>query len=141
MREMRLRRLAAVALATSLAFGVPTACSDSGTGAGGTVDLAGNYDLVSLFFSGLPTTATGTLAFTSTSFSTNIHVTAPVDSTIILAGGYTAKHTSFGDSIYLTLGGLGTAPGTFLIAGTAQDTLVLSLSLSGSSLVTTWHKQ
>jgi len=137
---MRKQRLAALALAATVAFGASAACSDSGSGVGGTVDLTGNYSLVSLFFSGLPTTATGTLDFTSTSFSTNIHVTAPVDSTIILAGGYSAKHTSSGDSIYLTLGGLGTAPGTFLIAGTLQDTLVLSLSLSGSSLVTTWFK-
>jgi len=139
---MRKLRLATVALATTVAFGATTACSDSGTGAGGTVSLAGNYDLVSLFFSGIPTTATGTLVFTSNTFSTNIHVTAPVDSTLILAGGYTAKHTSSADSIYLTLpAGLGTAPGTFLIAGSLQDTLVLSLSLGGSSLVTTWHKQ
>jgi hypothetical protein len=139
---MRKMRLAAVALATTVAIGVSTACSDSGTGAGGTANLAGNYSLVSLFFSGFLTTATGTLVFTSNTFSTNIHVTAPVDSTIILAGGYAVKHASSADSIYLTLpAGLGTAPGTFLIAGTLQDTLVLSLSLSGSSLVTTWHKQ
>jgi hypothetical protein len=139
---MRKIRLAAVALAATVVFGVPTACSDSGTGPSGTVSLAGNYSLVSLFFGGIPTTATGTLVFTSTTFSTNIHVTAPVDSTLILAGGYAANHTSSGDSIYLTLpGGLGTAPGTFLIAGTLSDTLVLSLSLSGSSLVTTWYKQ
>jgi hypothetical protein len=139
---MRKKRLAAIALAAMVASGVSTACSDSGTGVGGTVNLAGNYSLVSLFFSGFPTTATGTLVFTSNTFSTDIHVTSPVDSTIILAGGYAAKHTSSADSIYLTLpAGLGTAPGTFLIAGTLQDTLVLSLSLSGSSLVTTWHKQ
>ncbi|MGH2397828.1 MAG: hypothetical protein ACREMW_02995 [Gemmatimonadales bacterium] len=139
---MRKMRLAAVALAATVAFGAPTACSDSGTGAGGTIDLTGNYNLVSLFFGVLTTTATGTLAFTSTSFSTNIHVTAPVDSTIVLAGAYAARHTSSGDSIYLTLpAGLGTAAGSFLIAGTQQDTLVISLSLGGSSLVTIWDKQ
>ena len=139
---MRKMRLAAVALATTVACGATTACGDSGTGAGGTVSLAGNYILVSLFFSAIPTTATGTLVFTSNTFSTNINVTAPVDSTIILAGGYAAKRTSSADSIYLTLpAGLGTVPGTFLIAGSLQDTLVLSLSLSGSSLVTTWYKQ
>jgi len=138
---MRKNRLAVVALAATVAFGGLTACSDSGTGVGGTVNLAGNYSLVSLFFGLVQTTATGTLDFTSNSFSTNIHVTAPVDSTIILAGGYTAKHTSYGDSIYLTLGTLGTAPGTFVITGAQQETLVLDLALGGSSLVTTWNKQ
>ena len=139
---MRKLRLATVALATTVAFSVATACSESGTGPGGSVSLAGNYSLVSLFFGGIPTTATGTLVFTSNTFNTNIHVTAPVDSTIMLAGGYSAKHTSSADSIYLTLpAGLGTAPGTFLIAGNLQDTLVLSLSLAGSNLVTTWYKQ
>lgn len=139
---MRNMRLATLALATTVAFGASTACGDSGTGPSGTVSLAGDYSLVSLFFGGIPTTATGTLVFTSTTFSTNIHVTAPVDSTLILAGGYAANHTSSGDSIYLTLpGGLGTAPGTFLIAGALSDTLVLNVSLSGNSLVTTWYKQ
>ncbi len=138
---MRKMRQAALALAATVTIGISTACSD-GTGVSGAVNLAGNYSLVSLFFGGLPTTATGTLAFTSTTFNTDIHVTAPVDSTIALAGTYAAKHTSSGDSIYLTLpGGLATAPGTFLIAGALSDTLVLRVSLAGSDLVTTWFKQ
>ena len=141
---MRRIRLTAMALA-SLVLGIVMACSDN-TGTGGAVSLAGTYSLVSLFFGVITTTATGTLTFTDNSFTTNIHVTAPVDSTIILGGGYSAKHTAAADSIYLGLPTpLPQIPGTFLIKGASRDTLILNLSLSSGGtptpLVTTWKKQ
>jgi hypothetical protein len=133
---MRRSRLGVAALACAAALVV--ACGDSGTGPGGSVDLSGNYDLVNLFFGGLPTVATGTLALTSSAFAANIHVTAPSDTLIVLAGGYVTKGS---DSIYLTPPQpYPQIPGTYRLSA-AKDTLVLNLSFSGTSLTTAWHRQ
>lgn len=145
---MRRLRVAAVALAGTVAFGAPTACSDSGSGPGGGVNLAGTYTLVSLLLGGiLPAPgSTGTLVFTSSSFNANLTVVSPdtllvPDTTLVLLGTYSARHTSSGDSIYLVLpGALGTIPGTFAIRGAVQDTLVLNLVTPLGSLGSTWYK-
>jgi len=145
---MRKTRLAAVALAATVAFGVPTACSDSGSGPGGGVNLSGTYTLVSLLLGGLLPApgSTGTLVFTSTSFNADLTVVSPdtlllPDTTLVLLGTYSAKHTSSGDSIYLVLpGALGTIPGTFVIGGAVQDTLVLNLATPLGNLGSTWYK-
>jgi len=146
---MRKMRLATVALAATVAFGVPTACSDSGSGPGGGVNLAGTYTLVSLVLGGLLPApgSTGTLVFTSSSFNADLTVVSPdtllvPDTTIVLLGTYSARHTSSGDSIYLVLpGALGTIPGTFAVRGVQQDTLVLNLATPLGTLGSTWHKQ
>lgn len=145
---MRRTRLAAVALAASVAVGVPTACSDSGSGPGGGVNLTGTYTLVSLLLGGIIDApgSTGTLVFTSSSFNANLSIVSPdtllvPDTTLVLLGTYSAKHTSSGDSIYLVLpGALGTIPGTFDIRGTLQDTLVLNLATPLGNLGSTWYK-
>ena len=145
---MRRLRVAAVALAGTVAFGAPTACSDSGSGPGGGVNLAGTYTLVSLLLGGiLPAPgSTGTLVFTSSTFNANLTVVSPdtllvPDTTLVLLGTYSARHTSSGDSIYLVLpGALGTIPGTFAIRGAVQDTLVLNLVTPLGSLGSTWYK-
>ena len=145
---MRRLRVAAVALAATVAVGAPTACSDSGSGPGGGVNLAGTYTLVSLLLGGiLPAPgSTGTLVFTSSSFNANLTVVSPdtllvPDTTLVLLGTYSARHTSSGDSIYLVLpGALGTIPGTFAIRGAVQDTLVLNLVTPLGSLGSTWYK-
>jgi hypothetical protein len=134
---MRRARWGLVAVATAAVI-VAVACSDNGTGPGGSVDLSGNYSLVNLFFGGVPTTATGTLALTSSTFAANIHVTAPSDTMIVLGGQYVTKGT---DSIYLTPPQpFPQIPGTYAL-NAAKDTLVLNLSFSGTSLTTAWHKQ
>lgn len=120
------------------AAAVAVACSsDKGTGPSGNVDLTGNYSLVSLTF-GVPTTAGGTMVMTSTTFSDSIHVTAPIDTVIRLAGTYVAKSN---DSIYLVPPQpYPQIPGTFS-QNAAKDTLALNLSFSGTALVSVWHKQ
>ncbi len=145
---MRRIRLVAVALALTVAFGAPTACSDSGSGPGGGVNLAGTYTLVSLLLGGiLPAPgSTGTLVFTSSSFDANLNIVSPdtslvPDTALVLFGTYSAKHTSSGDSIYLVLpGAFGTIPGTFVIRGALQDTLVLNLATPLGNLGSTWYK-
>jgi len=146
---MRKNRLAVVALAATVAFGGSTACSDSGSGPGGGVNLAGTYNLVSLLLGGLLPApgSSGTLVFTSSSFNADITVVSPntllvPDTTLVLFGTYSAKHTSSGDSIYLVPAGtLGTIAGTFVIGGAQQDTLVLNLATPLGTLGSTWHKQ
>lgn len=145
MRRARLAVTAGLALAM---IGTAVACSDNSTGAGTAVDLSGTYDLVSLYFSGLPFAgSSGTLMFTSTVFDATIQLVSPDtslvhDTTIVLGGTYSAKNTSAGDSVYLILPqGLGTIPGTFNISGAAQDTLGLTLDYQNTLLQTTWHKQ
>jgi hypothetical protein len=146
---MRKIRLTAVVLAATLVFGVPTACSDSGSGPGGGVNLAGTYTLVSLLLGGLLPApgSTGILVFTSSSFSADIDVVSPdtllvPDTALVLFGTYSAKHTSSGDSVYLVLpGALGTIAGTFDIRGAQQDTLVLNLATPLGNLGSTWYKQ
>lgn len=146
---MRKIRLAAVALAATVAIGVPTACSDSGSGPDSGVNLAGTYTLVSLLLGGvLPAPgSTGTLVFTSSSFNADITVVSPnplvvPDTTLVLFGTYSAKHTPSGDSIYLVLpGAFGTIAGTFAIEGAQQDTLVLNLATPLGALGSTWYKQ
>lgn len=122
----------------TVAAAIAVACgSDKGTGPGGNVDLTGNYSLISLTF-GVPTTAGGTMVMTSTTFSDSIHVTAPIDTVIKLAGTYVAKSN---DSIYLTPPQpFPQIPGTFA-QNAAKDTLALNLSFSGTALVSLWHKQ
>ena len=145
---MRRIRLVAVALAATVALGAPTACSDSGSGPGGGVNLAGTYTLVSLLLGGIIDApgSTGTLVFTSSSFNANLSIVSPdtllvPDTTLVLLGTYSAKHTSSGDSVYLVLpGALGTIPGTFDIRGTLQDTLVLNLATPLGNLGSTWYK-
>lgn len=134
---MHRTRLAIVGLTAAAAIAV--ACSsDKGTGPGGTVDLTGNYSLVTLSFGVVPTTAGGTMAMTSTTFTDSIHVTVPIDTVIKLGGTYVAKSN---DSIYLTPPQpFPQIPGTFVL-NAAKDTLALNLSFQGSSLVTLWHKQ
>lgn len=134
---MHRTRLTIVGLTAAAAIAV--ACSsDKGTGPGGTVDLTGNYSLVTLSFGVVPTTAGGTMAMTSTTFTDSIHVTVPIDTVIKLGGTYVAKSN---DSIYLTPPQpFPQIPGTFVL-NAAKDTLALNLSFQGSSLVTLWHKQ
>jgi hypothetical protein len=134
---MHRTRLAIVGLTAAAAIAV--ACSsDKGTGPSGTVDLTGNYSLVTLSFGVVPTTAAGTMAMTSTTFTDSIHVTVPIDTVIKLGGTYVAKSN---DSIYLTPPQpFPQIPGTFVL-NAAKDTLALNLSFQGSSLATLWHKQ
>lgn len=126
-----------IILGVTVAAAIAVACSsDKGTGPGGSVDLTGNYTLVSVTFGGLPTTAGGTMVMTTTTFSDSIHVTAPIDSVIKLAGTYVTS----GGSITLTPTGLPQQiTGTFA-RNAAQDTLRLNLSFSGTALNTVWHK-
>lgn len=134
---MHRTRLAIIGVTAAAAIAV--ACSsDKGTGPGGTVDLTGNYSLVTLSFGVVPTTAGGTMAMTSTTFTDSIHVTVPIDTVIKLGGTYVAKSN---DSIYLTPPQpFPQIPGTFVL-NAAKDTLALYLSFQGSSLATLWHKQ
>ena len=134
---MHRTRLAIIGVTATAAIAV--ACSsDKGTGPGGTVDLTGNYSLVTLSFGVVPTTAGGTMAMTSTTFTDSIHVTVPIDTVIKLGGTYVAKSN---DSIYLTPPQpFPQIPGTFVL-NAAKDTLALNLSFQGSSLATLWHKQ
>lgn len=133
---MRSARLAVVTLGAAAVIAAVACSSDNGTGPG-SVDLSGNYELVNLFFGGVPTTATGTLALTTNTFAANIHVTAPSDTMIVLGGQYV---TTGSDSIYLTPPTpYPQIPGTYAL-NAAKDTLVLNLSFSGSSLTTAWHK-
>jgi hypothetical protein len=134
---MRRARLGVIAVACISVTAAVACGGDSGTGPG-PVDLSGSYALVNLFFQGVPTTATGTLAMTSAAFTANIHVTAPSDTMIVLGGSYVTAKT---DSIYLTPPQpYPQIPGTYYRSA-AKDTLVLNLSFSGSSLTTTWLKQ
>ena len=137
-----MRRMHHVAAGLSAAAVIATvlACSssDKGTGPITTVDLTGNYSLSSLTFGGLPTTAGGTMVMTGSTFADSIHVTVPIDTLIKLAGTYVAKSN---DSIYLTPPQpLPQVPGTFL-RNTANNTLALTLSFSGTALVSLWQKQ
>ena len=135
----RIHRVAA-GLATAAVIATVLACSssDKGTGLITTVDLTGNYGLSSLTFGGIPTTAGGTMVMTSSTFADSIHVTVPIDTVIKLAGTYVAKSN---DSIYLTPPQpLPQVPGTFSI-NTANNTLALTLSFSGTALVSLWQKQ
>ena len=146
---MRHTRMTLVALATAATIAVGAACGKDSTGTGGTVSLAGNYDLVTLILGGiLPAdSSSGTLVFTSSSFNATIQLVSPDtsivhDTTLALAGTYTAKHTSAGDSIYLVLGvPLGTVSGTFAVSGATSDTLALNLFTPLGQLGTIWHKQ
>lgn len=146
---MRHQRKTIVALATAATIGVWAACGKDSTGTGGNVTLTGNYDLVTLILGGiLPATgSTGTLAFTSSAFDATIQLVSPDtsivhDTTLVLTGTYTAKHTSGGDSIYLVLGvPLGTIAGTFAVSGATSDTLALNLFTPLGQLGTIWHKQ
>lgn len=145
---MRHVRKMALALAAAATIGGATACGNDSTGTGG-VNLAGNYDLVTLLLGGfLPAAgSTGTLVFTSSAFNATINLVSPDtalvhDTTLALVGSYTAKHTSSGDSIYLVLGvPLGTIGGTYDISGATSDTLALSLVTPLGTLGTIWHKQ
>lgn len=131
---MHRKRLTIVGITVAAALAV--ACSsDKGTGPGGSVDLTGNYTLVSVTFGGLPTTAGGTMVMTTTTFSDSIHVTAPIDSVIKLAGTYVTS----GGSITLSPAALPQITGTYA-RNAAQDTLRLNLSFSGTALNTVWHK-
>jgi len=134
---MRKRRLAGVMVAAA-AIGTFTTCSDNGAGPGGGVSLAGtSYTFVSGIFAGFPATGTGSLAFTDTTFTANIHITFPIDSALVLAGGYGTK----GDSIYLRPASPpDTIPGTYAVRGAQRDTLQLNLAFAGSALVTIWRK-
>ena len=132
----------AAGLVTAAVIGTFVACSssDKGTGPITPVDLTGNYSLTSLTFGGIPTTAGGTMVMTSTTFADSIHVTVPIDSLIKLSGTYVAKSN---DSIYLTATlppSLPQVPGTF-VQNTANNTLALTLSFSGTALVSHWQKQ
>jgi len=130
----------AAGLCTAAVIATFVACSssDKGTGPITTVDLTGNYSLSSLTFGGIPTTAGGTMVMTSSTFADSIHVTVPIDTLIKLAGTYVAKSN---DSIYLTPPQpLPQVPGTFL-KNTANNTLALTLSFSGTALVSLWQKQ
>src|SRR5512143_590328 len=121
---MHRKRLTIVGITVAAALAV--ACSsDKGTGPGGSVDLTGNYRLVSVTFGGLPTTAGGTMVMTTTTFSDSIHVTAPIDSVIKLAGTYVTS----GGSITLSPAALPQITGTYA-RNAAQDTLRLNLSFS-----------
>jgi len=137
MRRMH-RRAAGLCTAAAIATFVACSSSDKGTGPITTVDLTGNYSLSSLTFGGIPTTAGGTMVMTSSTFADSIHVTVPIDTVIKLAGTYVAKSN---DSIYLTPPQpLPQVPGTFL-KNTANNTLALTLSFSGTALVSLWQKQ
>jgi hypothetical protein len=133
-----------------LAIAVVAACSDNGSGPGGTADLSGTYDLVSLRFGLLSAPgSSGSLAFTADSFQAVIQVVSPdttivPDTSLTLLGSYLAKINP--DSLYLVLPmGLGTIGGTYQIAGAQRDTLVLNLVFPASPqpipLNTVWHKQ
>jgi hypothetical protein len=131
---------AGLVTAAVLATFVACSSSDKGTGPITMVDLTGNYSLSSLTFGGIPTTAGGTMVMTSSTFADSIHVTAPIDTLIKLAGTYVAKSN---DSIYLTATPpppLPQVPGTF-VENTANNTLALTLSFSGTVLVSLWQKQ
>ena len=137
---MRRMHHVAAGLCTAAVIATFVACSssDKGTGPITTVDLTGNYSLSSLTFGGIPTTAGGTMVMTSSTFADSIHVTVPIDTVIKLAGTYVAKSN---DSIYLTPPQpLPQVPGTFL-KNTANNTLALTLSFSGTALVSLWQKQ
>ena len=130
-----------LACAAALGLGVAVACKSDGGAGVGAASVVGNYSLAALTYGGIGTTATGTLVFTASNFDANIHVTAPSDTTIALAGGYSTKHTGAGDSIYLSPPfPLPEIPGSYTIGGAAKDTLALNLSFSGTSLTTVWHK-
>jgi hypothetical protein len=131
---------AGLAIAVVLATFVACSSSDSGTGPITPVDLTGNYSLSSLTFGGIPTTAGGTMVMTSSTFADSIHVTAPIDTLIKLTGTYVARSN---DSIYLTPTvppSLPQVPGTF-VRNTGSNALTLTLSFSGTVLVSLWQKQ
>ena len=134
---MQRTRLTVVALTGAAA--IMMACGgDKGTGPGGSVDLTGNYSLVSLTFGGIPTTAGGTMTMTSTTFKDSIAVTAPIDTTIKLDGTYVTSGTS---SITLTpTQPISPVTGTYA-RNAAGDTLRLNLSFSGTALASVWRKQ
>lgn len=137
---MRRMNHAAAGLVTAAVIATFVACSssDKGTGPITTVDLTGNYSLTSLTFGGIPTTAGGTMVMTSSTFTDSIHVTVPIDTVIKLAGTYVAKSN---DSIYLSPPQpLPQVPGTFS-KNTANNTLALNLSFSGTALASVWQKQ
>lgn len=135
---MRRKRLTGVIVAAAAAIGTFTACSDSGAGPGGGGSLAGtSYAFVSGFVGPLPATGTGSLAFTDTAFTADLHITAPLTVDTALAGGYQTK----GDSIYLRPPSpAAPIPGTYAVRGALRDTLQLNLAFAGSTLATTWRK-
>jgi hypothetical protein len=141
-----MRGLAVGVIAAALMAGF-VACSDSGTGAGTTIDLTGSYTLVKLLLLGVIEApgSTGTLTATSDSVHANIAIVSPDtsfvhDTTLALPGSYLAKEASGKDSIYIVISGLGTIPGTFSITGAAKDTLTLGLSTPGGAFTAVWHK-
>jgi len=140
---MRKGRLAVIVTGAAVAIGVAAACGkDNGTGPATPVDLTGSYVLDALVFSGINTYSTGSLAFTSDSFDASFHVLIPtvVDTTLDLQGAYVARHTSKGDSIYLTGDSLpATIVGTFAVNGPILD---LNLTIPGlGGLNSSWHRQ
>ena len=137
-----MRRIHSVAagLVTAAVLATFVACSssDKGTGPITPVDLTGNYSLTSLTFGSIPTTAAGTMVMSSSTFADSIHVTAPIDTVIKLAGTYVAKSN---DSIYLSSSQPSAqVPGTFS-KNTTNNTLALNLSFSGTALASLWQKQ
>ena len=132
---MRLRLgFAGLAVITAIA----AACSDSSTGTSSGTDLSGTYDLVTLKLDTLTTSSSGVLVFTTTNFTTNIHVLTPTDTILLLAGTY-VTHGS--DSIYLVLPQpFPQLPGTYTRSA-AKDSLYLSVLFSTTALHTVWHKQ
>lgn len=141
---MRLVHLMIVALGAG-AFGVVTACNDSGGPAG--VSLVGDYTLVALAVGPFPAPgSTGTLSFTSTTVNATLNVISPNtgvihDTTLVLSGSYTTSAFGFGDSIHLALGPpIGTIGGTYVVSGTSRDTLSLSFTALSVPFGTIWHK-
>lgn len=129
---MRHVRKTVIALAAAAAI---VACSDSNGPSGG---LSGSYTLDSLKVDTAPAlqppTATGSLVFSAPSnFVAGIVLQPPAvpnpDSTITLAGTYTLKGS---DSIYLSLFGLATIPGTQVQNG---NKLVLNLLIPAGLIV------
>ena len=129
---MRHVRKTVVALAAAAAI---VACSDSNGPSGG---LSGSYTLDSVKVDTNPwlgnPTATGSLIFSApANFAGEIVLQPPAvptaDSTILLGGTYTLKGT---DSIYLSLFGLATIPGTQVQTG---NKLVLNVLIPAGLIV------
>lgn len=128
-------------IALGLGLAALASCKSDSTGPGGSVNLAGNYSLLTFKEDTLPSfgppVAVGTLVLTSSNYnlSLGVYIPLPGDTTVIAdSGTYTAR----GDSIFEhSSTGIPDAVGTFSLVG---GTLSINVTESTLKIATTWHK-
>ena len=128
-------------IVVGLGLAALAACKSDSTGPGASVDLSGNYSLLSFKEDTNPAVtppiATGTLVLTATKYnlSLNVDIPSPGDTIVLIDSG---TYTAHGDSLAEhSSTGNPDAIGTFAVK---SDTLSISVSESILKIYTTWHK-